>query len=196
MNVNELRTNLRHFPHFLSDALKTPLWEARHRLQRLRVSVPEDQLGQSTFGKNEQHKSENHLSKNEDFKKLKNGFKFAKEKFSSRWDSVICEKKAPFNWCCLSQIDVGLWLLERILLASGSHPPRDGEVAARTEKAASFVFQHFLLHILWTDTHTNLMYSFWTDTHTLPVLHHIEETYTADTWPSLSIFIGIEFISK
>ena len=58
------------------------------------------------------------------------------------------KKIAPFNWYCLSHIDVGLWLLEGIFLASETHPPRVGEVAARTEKAAPFVFQHFLLHIL------------------------------------------------
>ena len=26
----------------------------------------------------------------------------------------LCKKMAPFNWCCLSNIDVGLWLLEGI----------------------------------------------------------------------------------
>ena len=83
-------------------------------------------------------------------KELKNGLKFTIEKFSSQCNGTLssAQKIAPFNWYCLSHIDVGLWLLEGIFLASGTHPPRVGEVAARTEKAASFVFQHFLLHIL------------------------------------------------
>ena len=156
MNVNELRTNLRHFSHFLSDALKTPLWEAHHRLLRLRVCQRISWVSQ-LLGKKTTEKWKSFL-KNEDSKRIKEWFKVHERKVqqSMQWDSVICAKKWLHSIgvaCRISMLGCGCLKEFKILLASGSHPPRVGEVAARTEKAAPFVFQHFLLHILWTDTH-------------------------------------------
>ena len=124
------------------------------------MSVSEDQLGQSTLGKNEQHKSENHLSKNEDFKKLKNGFKFAKEKYSSRWDSVICEKKLHSIGvaCRKSMLDCGC-LKEFCWQVGPTHPElerwRQGQ-----RKPPLLSFNTLPSSYSLTDTHANLMYSF------------------------------------
>ena len=150
----------------------------------------------NSWGKKQQ-KSENHILKNEDSKRIKEWFKVHERKVqqSMQWDSVVCAKKWLHSIgvaCRISMLDCGC-LKEFCWQVGPTHPElerwRQGQ---RKPPLLSFNTSFF---IFFEQTHNNLMYSYWTDTHstlltsytlnrhthTLPALHHIEETHTAET---------------